>query len=115
PHPLRHGRIEGVEPVEFGKSAELEIDHRRHVQKLRRQRPGSGGVEAPADEAPPRVVGPGAEARGEALPGVMRPIEMRARGTAVDDVDAEREEALAAGGAQPRIAATIPLDAPARR
>src|SRR6185437_2496012 len=113
-HALLGGGIEGIEPMEAGEAAELQIDHARQLQLFRRQRPGTGAVEAPFGEALLGLRDPIVE-RGEAVaPIVMRPIEIAGGDAAIEDVDADRIETLAAWRNE-SADRTVPCDAPARR
>src|SRR6185437_3334106 len=113
-HARRHVRIERIEPVKLREPPELEIDHGRKLQLLRRQRPRAGRVEAPLLEPRPRVGDPFRKRTGGFVPIVMRPVGARARNPAIQHIDADREESLAAGRDE-KARAVCARNAPTRR
>src|SRR5579885_1527688 len=101
-HPRRGLRRERVEPVKLGAAAELEVDDRRQAQPLRRQRPAAGAVEAPGEEAAAGGRDPGVKARREGVPGIIDlAAALALRIAAVEGIDAEAVEALAARRLEP--------------
>src|SRR5258708_6187136 len=105
-HAALHVGRERVEPVEFGTPAELEIDHRRETKLLRWQRPSAGAVEAPGGQPTARLVAPAGDRRREFLPVIacIAGAELRVLAVpAVEDVDADAVEAVAARRFEPRL------------
>src|SRR5205823_3339434 len=93
---------ERVEPVELGAAPEFEVDDRRQPQLLRRQGPAAGAVKAPFGEPPAGLGDPVAEGRGECRPAVIDLAVLLTVGiAAVEDVDAQAVEPLAARRLEP--------------
>jgi hypothetical protein len=94
--------VERVEPMELGIAAKLEVNHDRHRQLLRRQRPAAGGVEPPCLEAAGGFrypIGQRWRERRPAIPGLA--VVLSPWVAAVECVDPEAIEALAAGRFEP--------------
>ena len=114
-HAALHAGRERVEPVEFRVPAELQVDDRGQPQLLRRQRPPAGAVEAPGSEPVAGFSDPVCQRRSERLPAVIDLAVLAAlRIPAVEDVDADAVEAVAAGRLQP-IDAVLGDNRPAAR
>src|SRR5207249_5325108 len=104
PPPRR--RVEWIDPVEAGRQAEVEVRDHGEAEEARRERPGARGVKAPADDARTRRAEPAPEVGEERRPvTVDAPARLAPRSPAVDPVDADRVEALAARRDEPGDAA----------
>src|SRR5439155_20059656 len=96
---------ERVEPVKPRQPPEFEVDDRWESKHLRGQRPAARAVEAPREQPLPGLGGPIRERGCERLPavaGISYPDLLALEIAAVEHIDAEAEETLAARGYQPR-------------
>jgi len=113
-HALLGRGVEGIDPVEARRAAELQVGDDGEGEDIGRQRRGARGVEAPRRGTGTRDRQPGVEARVEGSPVIRDATRGFARRpAAIECVDPDREERIAAGRDEPGDA-LAGFEAPAR-